>query len=694
MRKFAVVTLLGAMAALPQLAMAASSAGELVRALEADPAARVEAVQLLPRYGVKPVPLLLPLLDHENGTVAKAAYNVLWSICNRAAWPGSEEEAVEVSRQLLGRLAEEPPEATTRKLLRLLAIVVPEGVDITPLVQRLADADWREPARTTLERIGTSQARTALRGALGEADTAFKAALLCSLAELSDGESVPQALELAGHDDPDVRAAAARLLARTGNPKALAAVRSVRERATDDTRFDAEDALLRLAGSMVARGGNWQLAMNLYLEVLRSTSHDVLRDAALTGLGTHGDETVVGPILQAAETAPERTRLVAVAALGLIRGPAAGRAIADAYPQQPEAIRAAMLPMLGRRGGLAVLPALVQAAANTDESTRITALRALGDAGQFDGLPALIEALASDEETTRTVALNSTVRLARSLRASGDLDNAGRTYAEVFKAAPSEEVRREALEGIIACPVAEAFEVILAAGPEVDLGELSGPALIAAIGALAKADRLDEAEEILDRLLESPLSGPAVGELAARLGAHAERLRIARRLGFVSDWWIVGPFPFGGPGTGLGDVHVGEPDVDLNATYKVGDNELAWTHHPGSAATTHVNLMGIFGTVERQVCYAYVAIDVAEAQDVVVRMGSDDGIKLWVNGETVHDHDVDRPCTIDEDAAPAKLRAGRNSLLAKISQGAGGWGFSLRVTTPDGRPVPAEVLAE
>ena len=60
----------------------------------------------------------------------------------------------------------------------------------------------------------------------------------------------------------------------------------------------------------------------------------------------------------------------------------------------------------------------------------------------------------------------------------------------------------------------------------------------------------------------------------------------------------------------------------------------------------------------------------------------------------MHDHDVDRPCTIDEDAAPAKLRAGRNSLLAKISQGAGGWGFSLRVTTPDDRPVPAEVLAE
>ena len=236
--------------------------------------------------------------------------------------------------------------------------------------------------------------------------------------------------------------------------------------------------------------------------------------------------------------------------------------------------------------------------------------------------------------------------------------------------------------------------MILAAGPEVDLGELSGPALIAAIGALAKADRLDEAEKILDRLLESPLTGPPVGDLVARLGPHAERLRIAQRLGFVTDWWIVGPFPFGGPGTGLGDVNVGEPDVDLTATYKVGDKEPAWAHHPGSASATQVSLMAIYGMVERQACYAYAAIDVTEAQDVVFRMGSDDGIKLWVNGEVVHENDTDRGCVIDEDAAPAKLTAGRNALLAKISQGAGGWGFSLRITTPDGRPVPVEIVEQ
>lgn len=694
MRKFAVVTLLGAVAALPQVAMGAPAVGDLVRALEADPAARVEAVQLLSRYGVEPVPLLLPLLDHENGTVAKAAHNVLWSICNHAARPGSTVDALEVSRQLLERLAEDPSDATTRKLLRLLAIAVPEGSDITPLAQRLADADWREKARTTLERIGTAEARAALRGALPDADAPFKAALLYSLADLSDREGVPLAQELASHDDPRVRAAAARLLAGTGDPAALVAVRSVRERATDDTRFEAEDALVRLAEAMVGRGGNWQLAMNLYLEVLGATNLGVLRDAALTGLGTHGDETVVGPILRAAQDAPERTRLAAVAALGMIRGPAADKAIVEAYPGQPEPIRAAMLPMLGRRGGEAVLPALIEAAGSDDAATRITGLRALGDAGRFGGVPALVESLGSDDEATRTAALDSALRIARSLRASGDSDNAGRAYAEVFKAAPSPEVRRDALEGIIACPVAEAFEVILAAGPEVDLGELSGPALIAAIGALAKADRLDEAEKILDRLLESPLTGPPVGDLVARLGPHAERLRIAQRLGFVTDWWIVGPFPFGGPGTGLGDVNVGEPDVDLTATYKVGDKEPAWAHHPGSASATQVSLMAIYGMVERQACYAYAAIDVTEAQDVVFRMGSDDGIKLWVNGEVVHENDTDRGCVIDEDAAPAKLTAGRNALLAKISQGAGGWGFSLRITTPDGRPVPVEIVEQ
>jgi hypothetical protein len=104
------------------------------------------------------------------------------------------------------------------------------------------------------------------------------------------------------------------------------------------------------------------------------------------------------------------------------------------------------------------------------------------------------------------------------------------------------------------------------------------------------------------------------------------------------------------------------------------------------------DLTQAYGMPTNQVAYAYTKITVPEAIDVVVRMGSDDGIKLWVNGEVVHDHDVDRPCKIDEDSAAAKLKAGENTLLVKISQGGGGWNFRLRFTTSEGRALPVDVV--
>ena len=85
--------------------------------------------------------------------------------------------------------------------------------------------------------------------------------------------------------------------------------------------------------------------------------------------------------------------------------------------------------------------------------------------------------------------------------------------------------------------------------------------------------------------------------------------------------------------------------------------------------------------------YGLAEIEVPEAVDAVVRVGSDDGVKVWVNGEAVHEHNVDRGAALDDDQAPARLKAGKNTLLVQITQGGGGWVFCLRLTRPDGVPL-------
>jgi len=72
---------------------------------------------------------------------------------------------------------------------------------------------------------------------------------------------------------------------------------------------------------------------------------------------------------------------------------------------------------------------------------------------------------------------------------------------------------------------------------------------------------------------------------------------------------------------------------------------------------------------------------------VQLRLGSDDDLKVWVNGEAMLSRKVGRGATIDHDVIPVKLRRGLNEVLAKVCNRQGGWGLLLRVTDQSGRPL-------
>jgi hypothetical protein len=118
--------------------------------------------------------------------------------------------------------------------------------------------------------------------------------------------------------------------------------------------------------------------------------------------------------------------------------------------------------------------------------------------------------------------------------------------------------------------------------------------------------------------------------------------------------------------------------------------DIQWQRAPGSAdlsRTGEVDLAGITGG-DHCVVYAKTRVYVPTSQLIVLAIGSDDGIKLWVNGELVHANNAVRGLTPGQDRAVARLREGWNDVLAKVTQHTLGCGLIVSITTSTGAEVP------
>ncbi len=86
--------------------------------------------------------------------------------------------------------------------------------------------------------------------------------------------------------------------------------------------------------------------------------------------------------------------------------------------------------------------------------------------------------------------------------------------------------------------------------------------------------------------------------------------------------------------------------------------------------------------------YAHTYVRAPADMDAVLLTGSDDGIKVWLNGRVVLRNDVNRAAVPGDDKADIHLNAGWNSLLVKVRQGMSHWQFCAQLLDSDGREIP------
>ena len=86
------------------------------------------------------------------------------------------------------------------------------------------------------------------------------------------------------------------------------------------------------------------------------------------------------------------------------------------------------------------------------------------------------------------------------------------------------------------------------------------------------------------------------------------------------------------------------------------------------------------GNVEHYSSYALITLESATAlSDVTMRAGSDDAIKVWLNGEVVHNNPIDRGAEDFQDKFTVDLKQGDNLLLVKVSNGRGWWSMFVGI---------------
>ena len=87
------------------------------------------------------------------------------------------------------------------------------------------------------------------------------------------------------------------------------------------------------------------------------------------------------------------------------------------------------------------------------------------------------------------------------------------------------------------------------------------------------------------------------------------------------------------------------------------------------------------------VAYAWAQINMAEETHGVLGIGSDDSVKVWLNGKLIHKNIVTRGVIADNDRVPVTFKKGKNQLVLKILNTGGPWGFACRLlsTEPAGK---------
>ncbi len=175
-------------------------------------------------------------------------------------------------------------------------------------------------------------------------------------------------------------------------------------------------------------------------------------------------------------------------------------------------------------------------------------------------------------------------------------------------------------------------------------------------------------------LLNDPRSEP---EIAKVRSASMERKLALAPIQAINEVWAIGPFDDGKHG--LDATHPPEQTaIDLTTSYPGADKKkTVWM--PIKPGKRHFRLDQQFGPCDQSSFYTYTRLESSAKQRVQLLVGSDDGVKVWLNGKLAFTNPVSRAALPFQDVVPLDLEPGSNDLLVRVNNVSGECGLYLHV---------------
>ncbi|MBI3735469.1 HEAT repeat domain-containing protein [Candidatus Sumerlaeota bacterium] len=595
----------------------------------------------------------------------------------------------------------------------LQGLVSARGEKSIPLVIEALQTDDPKmrglAARLIREMPGESATTKAFAAQLPKLKPEAAAAVVRSLARRGDDAALPAVMAAAKSSNADLRLAAIESLADLGDPGDMTTIRLLAQYAAEASpseRAAARKSLASLKGphidakmtqAMVEHTG----AGAPQIEVIRAlgtrkaviATNDLLGGPALSpdpairtetfkALAQIAETNELGRLTERLNAEKDQSVRVeaenAVVAVVSKNADKEGRAeplLAALGTAGDPVAKASLLRVLGKLEGEKSLSALRGALADKQpeiQSAAITALSGWSDPAPADDLLKLMKS--SPEGVARAEAFKGYGRLA-ALPASGNEKARLALMKNALKLAKNADEKRAILFPLRDVLSLDALQLAESYFTDRDVK----PEAIETASKIAfwiSGSYPDDVRSAMKRVLE------ITDDKSARENANLVLGMVDKFEDYITAWEVSGPYKEKGK-DGYKHFDIVFPPEDPNA------KGVEWKTMPASGDPGRPWLLDLGKAVGGDHRAAYLRTNVWAPKELKAKLeiGSDDGVKVWVNGAVVHANNATRSLKPAEDTAEATLKQGWNAILMKVNNGGGDWQACLRLRAADGSKI-------